>query len=48
MVLAYQPGRCEVVRVNEPGICRSFLYPEDKTPSQLADEISDWIKGWND
>lgn len=33
---------------NEVRFCKSFLYPDDKTPSQLADEIAEWIRSLDD
>ena len=32
----------------EVRLSKTFPYPEDKTPSQLADEIAEWIRGLND
>ena len=33
---------------NEIYFSKSFPYPDDKTPSQLADEIAEWIRGLDD
>ena len=33
---------------NEVRFCKSFLYPDDKTASQLADEIAEWIRSLDD